>query len=173
MPRTKDVPLMVAVVCCAAAVLTGCSDDDTPSSVSSAASRAASAAESLAREATGAASSLASEASSAFASATAEAGRRLDDIQNGTDVTSDVRLGTPGRDSDGRAAVEVTVSNSADSSKSFAVEVDFTDASGKRVDAAVVTVSDVPAGKTGTGTARSNRDLSGEVKAQVARAVRY
>lgn len=163
-PRIKSTLLLSAAVCCATA-LTGCSDDDTPSSVSSAASQAASAAESLGREA-------ASAASSAFASATAEAGRKLDEIQDGVDVKSDVKLGTPGTDG-GRATVEVTATNTADSTKSFAVQVDFTDSSGNRLDAVVVTVSDVAAGADGTATARSNRDLSGEVKAEVARAVRY
>ncbi|MFJ8113730.1 FxLYD domain-containing protein [Streptomyces sp. NPDC096132] len=172
MPRTKGVLLTAAAVCCAA-VLTGCSDDDTPSSVSSAASKAASAAESLGREASSAASSLASEAASAFASATAEAGRELDEIKNGVDVTSDVELGTPGKDKDGRATVDVTVTNTTDSTKSFAVQVDFTDTGGNRLDTVVVTLSDVAAGKTGTATARSNRDLSGDVRTQVARAVRY
>ncbi|KQX62274.1 MULTISPECIES: FxLYD domain-containing protein [unclassified Streptomyces] len=176
MPRTKGVLLTAAAICCAT-VLTGCSDDDTPSSVSSAASKAASAAESLGREATAAASSLASgfasEASSAFASASASASRKLDEIKGGVDVKSDVKLGTPDTDQDGRATVEVTVSNTTDASKSFAVQIDFTDSAGNRLDTVVTTVSDVAAGKTGKETARSNRALSGQVKAAVARAVRY
>ncbi|QJT02885.1 hypothetical protein G9272_23470 [Streptomyces asoensis] len=176
MPRTKGVLLTAAAICCAT-VLTGCSDEDTPSSVSSAASKAASAAESLGREATAAASSLASgfasEASSAFASASASASRELDEIKDGVDVKSDAKLGTPDTDKDGRATVEVTVSNTTDGSKSFAVQVDFTDSAGNRLDTVVTTVSDVAAGKTGEQTARSNRTLSGEVKAEVARAVRY
>ncbi|MFD9392154.1 FxLYD domain-containing protein [Streptomyces sp. NPDC060000] len=181
MPRTKGVLLTAAAAICCATALTGCSDDNTPSSVSSAASKAASAAESLGREATAAASSLASglasdlatEASSALASASAEASRKLGEIKDGADVKSDVKLGTPGTDKDGRATVEVTVSNTSDASKSFAVQVDFTDPAGNRLDTVVVTVSDVAAGKTGKQTAHSNRDLSGEVKAKVARAVRY
>ncbi|OQR60946.1 hypothetical protein B6E66_27365 [Streptomyces maremycinicus] len=175
MPRTKGV-LLAAAICCAT-VLTGCSDDDTPSSVSSAASKAASAAESLGREATAAASSLASgfasEASSAFASASASARRELDEIKDGVDVKSDVKLGTPGTDKDDRSTVDVTVSNTTDGSKSFSVQIDFTDSAGNRLDTVVTTVSDVAAGKTGKATARSNRTLSGQVKAEVARAVRY
>ncbi|MEU1184532.1 FxLYD domain-containing protein [Streptomyces sp. NPDC005820] len=175
MPRTKGVLLTAVAVCCAVG-LTGCSDDNTPSSVSSAASKAASiaasAAESLGGEATAAASSLASEAASAFESATAEAGRQLAEIKDGVDVKSDAKLGTPGTDQ-GRATVDVTVTNTADSTKSFAVQVDFTDADGNLLDTVVVTVSDVAAGKTGTATARSNRDLTGTVKTRVARAVRY
>jgi outer membrane murein-binding lipoprotein Lpp len=175
MPRTKGVLLLTAAICCAVA-LTGCSDENTPSSVSSAASKAASAVESLGKEASAAASSLAtgfaSEASSAFASASAEVGRELDEIKGGVDVKGDVKLGTLGTDGD-RRTVEVPLTNTADSTKSLAVQVDFTDSGGNRLDTVLVTVSDVPAGKTGKATARSNRTLSGEVKAEVARAVRY
>ncbi|MFG2465159.1 FxLYD domain-containing protein [Streptomyces canus] len=135
--------------------LTACSDDDSPSSV---ASKVASAA---------------SRAGEAVSSATAEAGRRFDDIKNGADARDDVRLGTPATASDGRTTVEVTATNSADSAKSFTVEVDFTDKNGKLLDAVVLTVSDVPAGGTGKGTARSTHDLSGDVRAKVPRAVRH
>ena len=135
--------------------LTACSDDDSPSSV---ASKVASAA---------------SRAGEAVSSATAEAGRRFDDIKNGADARDDVRLGTPATASDGRTTVEVTATNSADSAKSFTVEVDFTDRNGKLLDAVVLTVSDVPAGGSGKGTARSTHDLSGDVRAKVPRAVRH
>ncbi|MCT9075074.1 FxLYD domain-containing protein [Streptomyces fulvoviolaceus] len=144
-----------ALTAVTAAALTGCSDDTTPSSV---ASKAA---------------SIASKASDVVASATAEAGRRFDDIKNGVNAKDDVRIGTPATASDGRTTVEVTATNTADSSKSFAVQVDFTDGDGKLVDAVVVTVSDVAAGGSGKGTARSTHDLSGEVKTKVSRAVRY
>lgn len=132
--------------------LTGCSGDDSPSTT---------------------VSKVASAARSAASEATAAAGRQLDEIKGGIDAKGAVELGTPATDSGGRAAVEVTVHNTAGSAKSFAVQVDFTDASGNALDAVVVTVSDVAAGKSGTGTARSNRKLSGEVKAEVARAVRF
>ncbi|MFJ6389365.1 hypothetical protein ACIQJT_17355 [Streptomyces sp. NPDC091972] len=135
--------------------LTGCSDDGSPSSV---ASKVASAA---------------SRAGDAVSSATAEAGRRFDDIRNGVDAEDDVRLGSPATASDGRTTVAVTVANSAGSVKSFAVQVDFTDGTGKLLDAVVVTVADVPAGGSGKGTARSTHDLSGDVRAKVSRAVRY
>ncbi|KRD19033.1 MULTISPECIES: hypothetical protein [unclassified Streptomyces] len=149
--------------------LTGCSGDDSPSSV---ASKAASAAQSVGAQATAAASSLASEASEAFSSATAEVGRKLDGIEGGVDAKGDVKLGTPTADGD-RSAVEVTVTNSVDSTKSFGVEVDFKDSGGKLLDSVLVTVTDVPAGKSAKAIARSHRALSGEVKAEAARAVRY
>ena len=147
--------------------LTGCSGDD---NASSAVSKAASAARSAGEEATAAASSLASQASSALASA--EAGRRLDDIEGGVDAKGSVELGKPAAAGD-RTKVEVTAENSTDSTKSFAVQVDFTDQAGNLLDTVVLTVSDVPAGDSGKATARSNRQLTGEARAKVARAVRY
>ncbi|MCX5332723.1 hypothetical protein [Streptomyces sp. NBC_00140] len=146
--------LAAAVAAAALTGLTGCSDDDTPASV---ASRAASAA---------------SQGADVFASATAEVGERFDDIKNGVDVKNDVKLGTV-TSSGGRAETEVTATNTGGSQKSFLVQVNFTDGNGNFLDAVAVTVSDVAAGKSGKATARSNRDLSGGVKAEVDRAVRY
>ncbi|MFB8756584.1 FxLYD domain-containing protein [Streptomyces sp. NPDC059852] len=152
-PRTPWTRTAVALTAAAltAMALTSCSDDGTPSSVSSAASKAA----------------------SAYASATAEAGRALDEIKGGVNAKGAVRVGGTTTDSDGRAEAEITVENTTDATKSFAVQVDFKDEDGNLLDAAVVTVSDVAAGATGKGTARSNRDLGGQVRAEVARAVRY
>ncbi|MFJ4691018.1 hypothetical protein [Streptomyces sp. NPDC088766] len=172
--RTRPAGAAALTAACTAALLgltalTGCSDEDSPSGV---ASRAASAAESARDQATAAASSLASRAAEAFASATAEAGRKLDGIKGGTEVKNDVEAGAPKTDGD-RTTAEVTATNTDDTTRSFSVQVDFTDQDGKWLDTVVVTVPDVPAGKSGTATARSNRRLSGEVKARVARAVRY
>ncbi|OPG02818.1 hypothetical protein B1R27_30865 [Streptomyces sp. GKU 895] len=155
--RTHRAPITLVAIAALTALttLTGCSGDDTPSSV---ASKAASAA---------------SRATEVFASATAAAGKKFDDVKNGVDVKDDVTLGTPRTGSDGRTTVEITVRNSAGSQKSFLVQVNFRNADGDLADAAAVTVSGVPAGGTQKATARSNRDLSGTVKAEVARAVRY
>ncbi|WP_171117256.1 MULTISPECIES: hypothetical protein [Streptomyces] len=112
-------------------------------------------------------------ASDLWASATAEAERRFDEIGEGVDVTKDVTLGDPVSGPDGRTTVEVRVRNTADSTKSFVVQVNFTDEDGDFRDAVVLTVADVPAGETGTGTARSTHELSGEVRAEVGQAVRY
>ncbi|MFG2573447.1 hypothetical protein [Streptomyces sp. NPDC048481] len=172
--RTRRREGVLVTAACAAALLaaaglTGCSGDDSASSV---ASKAASAAQSVGAQASSAASSLASRASEAYASATAEVNRRFDEIKGGVDAEDDVKLGTPGIDGD-HATVEVTAANSAGSTKSFAVQVDFEDSGGNRVDTVLVTVSDVPAGKTGKATARSNRKLSGQVRTEAVRAVRY
>ncbi|MGW6548607.1 hypothetical protein ACWGBH_38055, partial [Streptomyces massasporeus] len=114
-----------------------------------------------------------SGATEAIESATAEAGRRLDDIQDGIDVKGDVRIGAPVTGSDGRVRAEVTVRNSDDSTRSFAVQVDFKSSGGDLVDTAIVTVDHVQAGESATATARSTHDLSGDVRTDVARAVRY
>ncbi|MEV8597184.1 hypothetical protein [Streptomyces sp. NPDC052012] len=159
--RTRSVA-GVLITALAATALTACSDDENPSST---ASKAASAASS-------AAASLASRGSDALASATAEAGQKLDEIKNGTDVKGDVTLGTPDTAS-GRATVKVTARNTAGSTKSFAIQVNFRDTGGNLLDTVVVTLSDVAAGEDGTGSANSNRSLSGDVRADVGRALRY
>lgn len=140
-----------------AAVLTGCGGDNPADS---------------AREAESAVGSIASQASEAVESATAEAGRRLDAIR-GIDVKGDVKVGRPTVGADGRARAEVTVDNTDDTARSFAVQVDFEDAEGRLTDTVIVTVEHVQAGDSATATARSTHDLSGEVRAEVARAVRY
>ncbi|MFF4548259.1 hypothetical protein [Streptomyces sp. NPDC001435] len=147
--------------------LSGCSDNGNASST---ASKAASAAVS---KAASAASSLASKGQDVVASASAEARRRLAEVKNGVNAKDEVKLGTPATASDGRTTVEVTANNTADSAKSFAVQVSFKDTGGNLLDTMVVTITDVAAGKTGTGTARSTHNLSGEVKAEVGTALRY
>ncbi|MDF3302981.1 FxLYD domain-containing protein [Streptomyces tropicalis] len=148
-----------ALAAAAALGTAGCSGSSTPSGT---ASKAASAA-----------SSLASQANGVLASATAEAGRRLDEIKGGVDARSAVRLGAPQTASDGRTTVPVTATNTTDSTKSFAVQVNFKDSGGNLLDTVVVTVGDVPAGKSAEATARSTHKLSGQVKPEVGTALRY
>ncbi|MEU6471444.1 hypothetical protein ACIP4Q_17420 [Streptomyces massasporeus] len=157
--RTRWATGGAALALALSAALTGCSGDDTPSDAAS--------------KAESAVGSIASGASEAIESATAEAGRRLDDIQDGIDVKGDVRIGTPVTGSDGRVRAEVTVRNSDDSTRSFAVQVDFKKSGGDLVDTVIVTVDHVQAGESATATARSTHDLSGDVRTEVARAVRY
>ncbi|MEV4784458.1 hypothetical protein [Streptomyces tuirus] len=157
--RTRWATGGAAMALALSAALTGCGGDGTPSDAAS--------------KAESAVASIASGASEAIESATAEAGRRLDDIQDGIDVKDDVRVGTPVTGSDGRVRAEVTVRNSDDTTRSFAVQVDFKNSEGDLVDTAIVTVDHVQAGESATATARSTHDLSGDVRADVARAVRY
>ncbi len=156
--RAATAALLAAVL---AAGASGCSDDDN-GAASDAASKAASAAE-----------SLASRGSDALASATAEAGEALESIKGGIDAKDEVKLGKPGTDDDGRTTVTVTADNTADDTKSFAVQVEFHGEDGKLQDMVVVTVSDVAAGASKTATARSTHKLSGSVTAEVGTALRY
>ncbi|MZF83446.1 hypothetical protein [Streptomyces sp. SID5643] len=157
--RTRWATGGAAAALALSAVLAGCGGDGSPADV---ASRAESAV-----------GSIASEAGEAVESASAEAGRRLDDIQDGAEVKADVTTGTAVTGSDGRVRADVTVRNTDDSSRSFAVQVDFRAAGGQLVDTVIVTVDHVQAGQSATATARSTHDLSGEVRTEVARAVRY
>lgn len=159
--RAAGAALATAVALVATA-LAGCSDEGGGAAPTGAASRAASAA-----------SSLSSEGADALASAKADAQYRIDEIKGGIDVKEDVRLGEPVTAGNGRTTVPVTVDNTADAQKSFAVQVDFTDQGGKLLDTAVVTVGDVAAGKTGKADAHSTHDLTGQVRTVVHRAVRY
>ncbi|MEV5238947.1 hypothetical protein AB0K89_07520 [Streptomyces cinnamoneus] len=151
----------VAVAAMVTAGAAGCSDDGKPSGgkVASAASSAA--------------ASLASQGAAALASATAEAQQKLDEVKNGVAAKDEVRLGTPTTGGDGRATVKVTAHNTADSAKSFAVLVKFTDKDGNLLDVTVVTVPDVAAKADGEATATGTRKLSGDVRAEVGSAVRY
>ncbi|MFI8420524.1 hypothetical protein [Streptomyces sp. NPDC085479] len=147
----------------AGAVLLGtaaCSDDGNP--VSGAVSEAASAVASAAEGVTDAASEAA-----------AKAEQQLSEVKDGVDARDEVRLGDPATDADGRTTVPVTVDNTDDQARSFAVQVTFKDGEGKLVDTVVVTISDVPAGKPGEGTARSTHKLSGSVTPSVTTALRY
>ena len=145
----------------------GCSDDSgTPSGSSSKAASAAS-------KAASAASSLASQGGDALASASAEAKRKLDEAKGGVKAKDDVSLGTPAIGGDDKATVKVTAKNTADSAKSFAVQVNFTDKNGNLLDVVVVNLKDVAAGGSSDGTATSHRKLTGDVQANVGTALRY
>ncbi|MFD8737150.1 hypothetical protein ACFV06_19835 [Streptomyces sp. NPDC059618] len=162
--------LAAYVVAALATQLTACSDDSSPSGTASKAASAASRAASAVSQA----ASAATEAGDALASATAEAGRKFDEFKSGVDAKSEVKLdGNPSPDSDGRATVKVTAANPTSAAKSYVVQVDFRDASGNLLDTTVVTVDGVPAGGSKDATARSNRSLTGDVKADVARAARH
>ncbi|WDO09716.1 hypothetical protein ME763_30945 [Streptomyces murinus] len=126
-----------------------------------------------AASAASAAASLASRGGDALASASAEAGRRLDEAKGGLNAKDQVSLGAVTLDGDGRATTTVTARNTASAAKSFAVQVNFTDGGGNLLDVVVLTVKDVAAHGSRHGTARGNRRLHGEVRANVGTALRY
>ncbi|CAL2064192.1 MULTISPECIES: hypothetical protein [Streptomyces] len=126
-----------------------------------------------AASAASAAASLASRGGDALASASAEAGRRLDEAKGGLNAKDQVSLGAVTLDGDGRATTTVTARNTASAAKSFAVQVNFTDGGGNLLDVVVLMVKNVAAHGSGHGTARGNRRLHGEVRANVGTALRY
>ncbi|MFG2623781.1 hypothetical protein [Streptomyces sp. NPDC048473] len=130
-------------------------------------------ASSTASKAASAAASVASMGSDVVASATAAAGEKLKGFKGGVNAKGDVELGTPSTDPDGRATAKVTVTNSADSAKSYAVQINFRDPNGNLLDTVVVTVDDVGPKASKDAKARSNRKLSGDIKAEVGTALRH
>ncbi|MEV7772387.1 FxLYD domain-containing protein [Kitasatospora sp. NPDC086791] len=173
------------------AALAGCSSGQSASSVASeaasavakGASAAASAASALVSAAGGAGSALASAAGgagSALASAEARASEAVSSassalagIKGGLDAKGDVTVGAVTTGTDNKVQVQLTVTNHGQQSYRYVIQVNFTDESGKVVDATAVTVQDLAAGQSVQAAARSNRELSGTVKAEVANAVRY
>ncbi|MFJ6380498.1 FxLYD domain-containing protein [Kitasatospora sp. NPDC092039] len=170
--------LAVAVV--GAAVLAGCSSGRSASSVASSAaaavekgaSAAASAASALASAAGGAGAAIASAEARASA-AVSSASSAVAGIKGGLDAKGDVTAGAVETGSDGKPQVPLTVTNHGQQSYRYVIQLDFTDESGKVLDATAVTVADVAAGQSAQATAHANRSLSGTVKAEVANAVRY
>jgi hypothetical protein len=175
----------VAAMALGTAALAGCSSDSTPNSavsavasaaqsaVSAIASAAQSAIASGASAAQSAIGSGASQLSSAAASAEAAASSAIAGVKGGLEAQGDVTTGNVTTDSQGRAQVQLTVKNGQSQSYRYSVQVNFTDQSGNVLDAVVVSVPEVAAGQSAQATAVSNRDLSGDVKAVVVRAVRY
>ncbi|MFF2746853.1 hypothetical protein ACFVVA_15065 [Kitasatospora sp. NPDC058048] len=171
--------LVAAVV--GATALAGCSSSS--KSVSGVASAAASAVEKGASAVASAASALGSAAGgagSAIASAEARASAAVSaassavsGIKGGLDAKGDVTAGAVTTGSDGKPQVPLTVTNHGQQSYRYVIQVNFTDGSGKVLDAAAVTIQDVAVGQSSQATAHAHRDLSGTVKAEVANAVRY
>ena len=147
----------------AGAVLTGCGSNGVASSAVSAAQSAVQSA----------GAGLASSARDALASASAAASSALAQVKDGVDAKGDISLGSPSTGSDGKTAVEVTARNSDSSAHDYTVTVNFRDSGGNLLDAGVVTIDNVAAGGSGTGTVHSNRALSGTVTAEVGAALRH
>ncbi|MET8515013.1 hypothetical protein [Streptomyces sp. NPDC005077] len=105
-------------------------------------------------------------------SATAAAGERLNGFKNGANAKGDVKLGAVNTDHDSRVTSEIIVTNGSASPKSYAVQVNFRDATGDLLDSVVVT-DGVGSKSSQDATACSNRKLSGDVKADVGTVLRH
>ncbi|MFJ6696551.1 FxLYD domain-containing protein [Streptomyces sp. NPDC091272] len=166
--RATRAAVLVAAL---ALTATACGDDDKAKAgdvVSNATKKAGEAAAS----ATAKAGEAGEKAKEAYASASASASAKFAEIKDGADAKDEVKAGAVKAAGD-RSTAEVTATNKQDKEKTYTVQVDFRDGDGNRLDTVVVNVKDVAAGKNATATARSNRTLNGDVKAEIAKAVRH
>ncbi|MET7298399.1 hypothetical protein [Embleya sp. NPDC005575] len=116
--------------------------------------------------------SAGSKAKDALSSASAAAASKLAEIKGGLDATADATIGPIGTDGD-RTTAEVTVENKTAKTADYTLAVEFRDAGGNLLDAIVMNIDKVEAGKQGKGTAKSNRKLTNASKAEVGHAVRH
>ncbi|WP_344335815.1 FxLYD domain-containing protein, partial [Kitasatospora putterlickiae] len=105
-------------------------------------------------------------------SAQAAASSAIAGVKGGLDAKGDVAVGAVAFVDD-KAEVTLTVTNHGQQNSRYVIQVNFTDDSGNVLDVAAVTLPDVAVGQSAEAKARSNRDLTGSVKAEVANAVRY
>ncbi|WP_329119817.1 hypothetical protein [Streptomyces sp. NBC_01465] len=148
--------LSVAVLVALSA--TACGSDDTPSSVASKAGDVV--------------SSATAKAGEAVASATAAASSKMAEVKDGVDAKDDVKAGDTKTDGD-RSTAEITATNGTDKTVDYTVTVNFKDKGGNLLDVVVMNIDGVEAGKSKSGTARSNRDLGGDATAEVGQALRH
>ncbi|WMX46182.1 hypothetical protein [Streptomyces roseicoloratus] len=110
--------------------------------------------------------------SSATAAVASAAQRQMDEIKDGVNAKADVKAGPTSVDGD-RTVAEITATNPKDKTADYTVMVNFRDTQGNLLDAVVLNIDGVEAGRSRTGTARSNRTLSGDTEAEIAQAVRH
>ncbi|MFF8610572.1 hypothetical protein ACF06X_32180 [Streptomyces sp. NPDC015346] len=105
-------------------------------------------------------------------SATAAAASKMGEVKDGVNATGDVKAGPTRTDGD-RTVAEITATNGGDGRADYTIMVNFRDGEGNLLDSVVLAIDGVEPGKSGTGTARSNRTLPGETTADIAQALRH
>ncbi|MEV4936522.1 hypothetical protein [Streptomyces zaomyceticus] len=110
-----------------------------------------------------------STATAAVASAAEE---KMNEVKDGVNATGDVAAGPTSTDGD-RTVAQITATNPKDQNADYTVMVTFRDAEGNFLDSVVLSIDGVPPGESKSGTARSNRTLSGGTKAEIAQALRH
>ncbi|MEU3255117.1 hypothetical protein [Streptomyces sp. NPDC006997] len=193
---------VMALLGCAlsAAALTGCGDDDqdtgsSPPTTTSGpdtasfsgtppsalASKAASAIASARASASAAASSASARASEFEASVEAEAARSsaaaedaLKDVEGRGNALSEVGMkGLPREETSGLLAALVTITNKTDATASYAVRIDFEDASGDVVETRFVGAEDLEPGEKEQPIAFSRQPADARLTPVLAQAQRY
>ncbi|MFF0475108.1 hypothetical protein [Streptomyces sp. NPDC004284] len=110
--------------------------------------------------------------SSATAAVASAAQEQMNKVKDGVNATGDVSAGPTSTDGD-RTIATITAANPKDKTADYTIMVIFRDGDGNMLDAVVLNIDGVEAGKSKTGTARSNRTLSGQPKAEIAQALRH
>ncbi|GEB61232.1 hypothetical protein [Streptomyces gardneri] len=110
--------------------------------------------------------------SSATAAVASAAQEKMDEVKDGVNATADVKAGGTSTDGD-RTVAEITATNPKDKNADYTIMVNFRDDSGNLLDAVVLNINGVEPGASKSGTARSNRTLSGTTTAEIAQALRH
>ncbi|MEV0320761.1 hypothetical protein ACIBKX_23735 [Streptomyces sp. NPDC050658] len=152
----KRTPIAAAAACAAllALTVTGCSEEDVDKAKDSVASATAKAGE-------------------AVAEATEAAASKMAQVKDGVNAKGDVKTDGATKADGDRTTAEITATNSTDKKADYTVSVDFRDGDGNLLDTVVMNIDGVDPGASKSGTARSNRSLSGTPKAEIGRALRH
>lgn len=143
-------------------------------SASAAAASASVAASEAAASLSAAASAFQASVSAQQAASREKAASVLSGVTNGGNAQGDITItGVPRQTTGGLQAVVVTIQNPGPNAASYAVQVDFTDASGKTVDSSVVGAENVPANGKAQPVAFSRQAGDTTLVPVVVKAVRY
>ncbi|MFE0133788.1 FxLYD domain-containing protein [Streptomyces sp. NPDC059037] len=154
--RTATATRVAAAACTAllALTVTACSEEDVDKAKDTVASATAKAGE-------------------AVASATEAAASELEKVKDGVNAKGDVKAADTTKPDGDRTTAEITATNSTDKKADYTISVDFRDSDGNLLDTVVLNINGVGPGDSKSGTARSNRSLSGTPKAEIRRALRH
>ncbi|MFI9210890.1 hypothetical protein ACIGW7_22590 [Streptomyces sp. NPDC053253] len=110
--------------------------------------------------------------SSATAAVASAAEEKMNEVKDGVNATADVKAGETSTDGD-RTVAEITATNPKDKNADYTIMVNFRDDGGNLLDSVVLNIDGVEPGASKSGTARSNRTLSGATTAEIAQALRH
>ncbi|MGW5866310.1 hypothetical protein ACWFRJ_29465 [Streptomyces sp. NPDC055239] len=119
------------------------------------------------------AASATAKAGEAVSSATEAAASKMAEVKDGVDAKADVKVDGPTKSDDNRATAKITATNSTDKKADYAISVNFRDGDGNLLDTVVLNINDTDPDRSKSGTARSNRNLSGTPKAEIGKALRH
>ncbi|MDH6117811.1 hypothetical protein ABH930_005333 [Kitasatospora sp. GAS204A] len=146
----------------------------TPSGLGSLASSAQASVSAAVSSASSAAASFGASVSAAAAGAQASASAALATTAGSGNAIGDITLtGVPTSTTGGLTAVVVNITNSGSSAASYAVRIDFTDASGTLVDSDVVGAQNLGPGQRAAPVAVSTKSAGAALNPKVATAQRY